>query len=1084
MKKIYLILFYVITITNSELSAQTVNTNYFVPNLFPRSPTTTAIEKYGTYQVNEFTGVPNISIPLYTITSGKLTIPITLSYHASGIKVTDVASWAGLGWSVIAGGQISRRTMGLNDDSESYGYLSGIMKPAGTYSTNNVSDLQWLENIANGTYDTKPDIFSYDFPGHNGKFFFDGSSGNAFVTRMVPYSPIKISYASDNQYHRQIANFDVLDENGNDNKFNTYETTNSSSGGHSNPSMRSAWKLSTMISQDKHDTISITYNTQNILNPVADIEVLNVVDQIGQVNSNEGIRYSPDLPGSPVAIGNSLITTEQVPAQINFKNGKVIFELDPVVRADLSNNTIVKGLLDIQIFSFNYGTKSYDLQKKIMFHKSYFSPNLRLKLDSISITDGNGILIQRYRFNYNQSVQIPDYSSKSQDYWGYFNNKHNEFMIPRQSIPYTPNFGSSTINYVTINSGSDVDGRECDSTYMQAGVLTGIHYPTGGYSTFTYQTNQYTEYGISHLAGGLRVKSISSYDGVNPTPIVHTYQYNSNRKNFILDYAYFSNYQLHRYYDLSGNSGLPKKVADCVVRSFVSTPRCDLEAYDGATVVYPSVTEYIGTPGNNTGKINYLFQDRPDATSNASFAGNLIYLSAFHLRGQLVSKTDYKLKSDGTYQPVRAESHTYTAFPEVYYSNVGVTVAKLYMNDGSFSSPFPPNGAYPDDSNNYRWQTYPISSDDNYLTSTTINDYDLNDPSRYTTSTTTYGFGNIAHQQPTIITHTDNQGGQTTAKIKYPADYLLTPIYTTTYNAGLDGLLNSNAQAIPIEKYVNYSNAVTGVNGITSGELHTYTMSKGNGLAALPDKVNTLKVAASLINFAPSTVNSSTGQIQSDSRYIQTINFDDYDSQNNLTKYTPRNATATKILWDYNSSQPVAKFQNLPASTQSGNVAYTSFETGNYGNWNITGVPASPGFVPTGKLAYPMFNANITSPILDSSQPYVVTYWSNVSAVSVSGITATALKSVNGWTLYQHLIPAGTSQITLSGSGYIDELRLYPAVSQVTTYTYDPLVGVTSMTDPKGMTTYYEYDNFQRLMNVKDKDGNIVKHNEYHYVNQ
>jgi len=54
-------------------------------------------------------------------------------------------------------------------------------------------------------------------------------------------------------------------------------------------------------------------------------------------------------------------------------------------------------------------------------------------------------------------------------------------------------------------------------------------------------------------------------------------------------------------------------------------------------------------------------------------------------------------------------------------------------------------------------------------------------------------------------------------------------------------------------------------------------------------------------------------------------------------------------------------------------------------------------------------------------------------------------------------------------------------IAQVTTYTYAPLVGITSATDAKGVTTYYEYDNFQRLMNIKDKDGNIVKHMDYHY---
>ena len=53
----------------------------------------------------------------------------------------------------------------------------------------------------------------------------------------------------------------------------------------------------------------------------------------------------------------------------------------------------------------------------------------------------------------------------------------------------------------------------------------------------------------------------------------------------------------------------------------------------------------------------------------------------------------------------------------------------------------------------------------------------------------------------------------------------------------------------------------------------------------------------------------------------------------------------------------------------------------------------------------------------------------------------------------------------------------------ITTYTCDPLIGVTSITDPKGYTIYYTYDSFGRLQHVKDAQGNIVSENEYHYKN-
>ena len=56
--------------------------------------------------------------------------------------------------------------------------------------------------------------------------------------------------------------------------------------------------------------------------------------------------------------------------------------------------------------------------------------------------------------------------------------------------------------------------------------------------------------------------------------------------------------------------------------------------------------------------------------------------------------------------------------------------------------------------------------------------------------------------------------------------------------------------------------------------------------------------------------------------------------------------------------------------------------------------------------------------------------------------------------------------------------------AMVTTFTYDPLVGVTSTTDPKGRTTYYEYDGLGRLKRTVDAGGNVLGQNAYHYRGQ
>lgn len=52
----------------------------------------------------------------------------------------------------------------------------------------------------------------------------------------------------------------------------------------------------------------------------------------------------------------------------------------------------------------------------------------------------------------------------------------------------------------------------------------------------------------------------------------------------------------------------------------------------------------------------------------------------------------------------------------------------------------------------------------------------------------------------------------------------------------------------------------------------------------------------------------------------------------------------------------------------------------------------------------------------------------------------------------------------------------------VTTYTFEPLVGMTSMTDPTGHTTYYEYDDDGKLQRIRDAHGKTLKSYAYHIV--
>lgn len=65
----------------------------------------------------------------------------------------------------------------------------------------------------------------------------------------------------------------------------------------------------------------------------------------------------------------------------------------------------------------------------------------------------------------------------------------------------------------------------------------------------------------------------------------------------------------------------------------------------------------------------------------------------------------------------------------------------------------------------------------------------------------------------------------------------------------------------------------------------------------------------------------------------------------------------------------------------------------------------------------------------------------------------------------------------------LDALREALPNALVTTYTYDPLIGITSTTGPRGRTSYYQYDNRHRLVSVKDTEGNLVSRTTYQHKN-
>jgi len=111
MKRLVIVLIVCYTIFNSIISQE-------FTAVIPPSPEASALAKMYNYPVSNSTGIPDISIPLYEVVSGQLRVPISITYHSSGRRVNDKTGPIGLGWTLNAGGMISRLIYGDPDDND------------------------------------------------------------------------------------------------------------------------------------------------------------------------------------------------------------------------------------------------------------------------------------------------------------------------------------------------------------------------------------------------------------------------------------------------------------------------------------------------------------------------------------------------------------------------------------------------------------------------------------------------------------------------------------------------------------------------------------------------------------------------------------------------------------------------------------------------------------------------------------------------------------------------------------------------------------------------------------------------------
>lgn len=410
-----------------------------------RSPEVAKMMSVNNIPVSMNTGMPQINIPIYTVIAGDISLPISLSYQANGVRLKDRSGLCGVKWSLNAGGMISASQYNKNvehvTDVSTYVQAGPDMLEVPNYSI--LYDK--IDNILKGSKSYEPLTYSYSFLNYSGSIYYYGNRKDPKSYLLIPHNNLKIE--TDNI----INDFKIIDSKGVEYFFKTKERTNSffrnlyiDSNG-SNDNYDSAFFLDYMISS-KNNKISFTYKGNKCSYPEE------LYNEVYVHNNNVGPNRQSFI--------RSEIDSKRVETILSSNGDYVSFEY----LSEIANNDKSAQLKKISIFGVG-GV----LKKSYVFTYVY---NGRYFLKEIQIKDSKEKEMAKYEFEYIEGT-LPPSNSKAFDYFGYYNGKTtNSSIVPDLGV-FGMTCGDRTFN-------KDV------ACY---GLLKSIKYPTGLKRDFVFETH-------------------------------------------------------------------------------------------------------------------------------------------------------------------------------------------------------------------------------------------------------------------------------------------------------------------------------------------------------------------------------------------------------------------------------------------------------------------------------------------------------------------------------------------------------------------------------------------------------------------
>jgi hypothetical protein len=466
-----------------------------IQNITPQPPEVNEILKSFETPVSLYTGSPDISVPIYNIKEGDINFDIKLSYNSTGITVGERASWVGLGWNLSVPTLVRNVRQIPDDFSQGFFYET-------QYTVNNVYNLlstlhpnvplggegqicpQCVEIdylYKTGMLDLESDDYRITLPDGNSISFMVNQERNSQhpIGHIVqfPDSDYKIDYIT------STGNWEIINPQGYKyiyimgNKIisqHTY-TIGGTSIGVENPvkdqEYRSTWALSKIISPSNH-----------ILNFEYDPVIYEDCELINQTRTFSVVETAFPDDGRNIIFTNYSKTkgTNLYISRIWGEFGEVIFNkdgrIDYTTYGKKLNNIEIKnksGVINKIAFEYNYMASIPSAPKYTcnrFENDNDISKRLMLRRITLNADTPQNI---SYQFNYNNQI-LPNRFSYGRDWWGYYNGQDNNPGL-------TP-----SIDIVMFEENN----RNVKPAFTKAGILEEIIYPTGGKTRFLFESNR------------------------------------------------------------------------------------------------------------------------------------------------------------------------------------------------------------------------------------------------------------------------------------------------------------------------------------------------------------------------------------------------------------------------------------------------------------------------------------------------------------------------------------------------------------------------------------------------------------------